>query len=366
MEFNKGEWSEAYASIKLIGEGKVYASDENLNMNPDRLYPILKLFKDEIEKYYETNGEDGIVNIIDYQGNIITSVPSSEFTKIAAESLKVIKESEGSSFEVHILENFLKSIGMEKFKSSSNKKEDIKMEIFDKILDKPETLTFSLKSELGNKATILNASGLTNFLFKIEGISDSEIEELNTINKEVSKKWLKIKFGKIFESYKKGDYKITFVDDENSTFFQNMRLIDSRLPEILSYILLYYFSHEKIVDIKTLTEKLIEENPLKLNDSEKELFYKKKIYDFIEAATFGMMPKVKWDGNYSVTGGLLTVKKDGEVLCHHIFYDSDSLKKYLYKNSKLETPSSSRHGYGQLFKDNGEVFFKLNLQVRFK
>ena len=27
---NKGEWSEAYAFIKLLGEGKVYAADENL------------------------------------------------------------------------------------------------------------------------------------------------------------------------------------------------------------------------------------------------------------------------------------------------------------------------------------------------
>ena len=28
MKYNKGEWSEAYAFVKLIGEGKVFASDE--------------------------------------------------------------------------------------------------------------------------------------------------------------------------------------------------------------------------------------------------------------------------------------------------------------------------------------------------
>ena len=28
---NKGEWSEVYTLLKLLGEGKVYAGDHNLN-----------------------------------------------------------------------------------------------------------------------------------------------------------------------------------------------------------------------------------------------------------------------------------------------------------------------------------------------
>ena len=28
---NKGEWSEIYTLLKLLGEGKVYAGDQNLN-----------------------------------------------------------------------------------------------------------------------------------------------------------------------------------------------------------------------------------------------------------------------------------------------------------------------------------------------
>ena len=115
-----------------------------------------------------------------------------------------------------------------------------------------------------------------------------------------------------------------------------------------------------------LTEKLIEYNPLNLSDEEKRIFYKNNISKFIETVTFGMTPKIKWDGNYVVSGGLLTVKKDGEILCHHLFYDNISLKNYLFKNTKLEGGSTSRHEYAQLYKQNDDIFFKLNLQLRFK
>ena len=63
-----------------------------------------------------------------------------------------------------------------------------------------------------------------------------------------------------------------------------------------------------------------------------------------------MMPNIKWDGTHEISGGLLTVKKDGEIVCHHIFYDNESLKRYLFKNTKLETPSTTRHEYDNYLK----------------
>ena len=366
MKYNKGEWSEAYAFVKLIGEGMVFGSDEDLNKIPDKLYPILKVFKDEIKKYYETNADEGIVNMVNYEGDIIASFESSKFIDIADKSLDIITHAEGRSFEVPIMKNFLNDIGIINFKSSSVKKEDIKMELFDRILDKSEILTFSIKSEIGSKPTLLNASGLTNFTFEVEGMSDDEFEYLNSINKEFNRKWLKIKFHKIFEGVVNGNYKIKLFDDKNNVLYQNLRLIDSNLPQMLAFMLFYFYSHEKSTDIQLLTDKLIEFNPLKLGDDEKDIFYKKKISEFIEAVTFGMMPNIKWNGNYEITGGLLTVKKDGEIVCHHIFYDNIALKNYLFKNTKLESPSTTRHEYGQLFKEDDKILFKLNLQLRLK
>ena len=366
MKYNKGEWSEAYAFIKLIGEGKVFASDENLNKLSNKQYPIRKVFKDEIDKYYETNADEGLVNMVNYDGDIIDTFESSKFIDIADKSLDIISNTESRSFEVPVMKDFLNNIGIIAFKSSSTKKEDIKMEMFDLILDKSEILTFTVKSEIGSKPTLLNASRSTNFTFEVEGMSDDEMESLNNINKEFDRKWLKIKFNKIFGGAVNGNYKIRLSDDKNNVLYQNLRLIDSKLPQILAFMLFYFYSHKKSGDIQLLTDKLTEFNPLKLSHTEKDIFYKKKIAEFIESVTFGMMPNISWDGNYEISGGLLTVKKDGEILCHHIFYDNVALKNYLFKNTKLESPSTTRHEYGQLFKENDKIFFKLNLQLRFK
>lgn len=366
MKYNKGEWSEAYAFVKLLGEGKVHASDENLNIIHERFYTIFKIFQDDIRKFYEIDSNRQIINVIDRNGDIVSQIDSSKFIDIADESLDIIKNSRGSSFEVPILKDFLKELGIINFKGSSAKKEDIKMEILDLDLDIPKTLNFTIKSYLGNKPTLFNASTATNFLFKIENISDEEVEYLNSINKDTDRQWRKKRFGKIFEGYLNKNYNVTFVEEKDKTLYQNLRLIDSSLPKILAFMLFYFYSHDGVASVSDLTKYLTRYNPLELDDSEKGTFYKKKVSEFLEAVTFGMMPGEKWDGTHEISGGLLTVRKDGDIVCHHIYYDNVSLKNFLFKHTKFESPSGSRHGYGDIYKENGEVFFKLNLQVRFK
>ncbi|MFZ3272683.1 MAG: HpaII family restriction endonuclease, partial [Lutibacter sp.] len=69
-------------------------------------------------------------------------------------------------------------------------------------------------------------------------------------------------------------------------------------------------------------------------------------------------------GIYDATGGYLIVKENGEVLCYHI-YNRNEFEDYLLNNTKLDTASSSRHGFGEIYKNNGELYFNLNLQIRF-
>lgn len=47
LKGNKGEWSEIYALLKLLGDKEIYAGDENSNKIPDLLYPIVKILRDE-------------------------------------------------------------------------------------------------------------------------------------------------------------------------------------------------------------------------------------------------------------------------------------------------------------------------------
>ena len=49
---NKGEWSEIYTLLKLLGEGKVYAGDQNLNKIQDLFYPIIMILRQEKDCNY--------------------------------------------------------------------------------------------------------------------------------------------------------------------------------------------------------------------------------------------------------------------------------------------------------------------------
>ena len=44
-----------------------------------------------------------------------------------------------------------------------------------------------------------------------------------------------------------------------------------------------------------------------------------------------------------------------------------SIEDYLYYNTRLESPSSSKYEFATLYRgQDGNLYFKLNLQIRFK
>lgn len=367
MKYNKGEWSEAYAFIKLLGDGKVYAADENLEKIEKEYYTIIKFIKEETETVFFINSKKKIIQIRDYNNAILGTIQAEIFKNTAQKSISKIKNGTGTTFIIEEIENLLKQLKITKFKSNSQKKYDLKMEIMDHKFNKANIHTFSVKSQMGSGATILNASNATNFKYKIKKISKENIEEIKSIKKQISRKWLKDRMALIQKNNIEKIYETSFVETVNDNFGKNLRLIDSRLPEIISSLLMIYYSNTGKSDIKVLTELLTDENPLKLKDDEKYLFYKTKIIEFIKASTLGMMPSQEWDKTYTVTGGILTVKKNGEVLCHHIFYDAKNLDEYLYQNTKLETASTTRYNTGEINREvDGSYYFTLNLQIRMK
>ena len=61
-----------------------------------------------------------------------------------------------------------------------------------------------------------------------------------------------------------------------------------------------------------------------------------------------------------------TLEKDGEIVCYH-FYNQNDVEDYLYKNTRFERASRTRYGFGKLYRgEDGSVYMKLNLQIRFK
>lgn len=217
---------------------------------------------------------------------------------------------------------------------------------------------FSIKSQLGSPSTLLNAGKTTNFIYKIVGanLTEKEIEQINSIE---SRSKIMDRIVKI----QKKDGQFDFIKTERQIFSNNLVLIDSLLPEILSQIVFDFYSSE-FSNLTDLVNKTANKNPLNFDIENEHKFYEYKIKRLLTDIALGMMPSQVWTGKYDATGGYLIVKENGDVLCYHI-YNRNEFEDYLLNNTKLDTASSSRHGFGEIYKKNEELFFNLNLQIRF-
>jgi type II restriction enzyme len=353
---NKGEWSEIYTLFKLLGDKELHPGNSEIKKIQNLVYPILKILRTEVNGNFEYSIEDDIVII---SGNEeVFRIPILEFQHKAKYLLTEIKNNTGT-FSVPEIEEFMQSINCLSLKANSSAKTDITIVVHDQRTGLKPSLGFSIKSQLGSPSTLLNAGETTNFIYKIVDakINQQDIEEINNISSRS-----KIKDRIVEIKNKSGKFK--FVKTQRSIFSNNLILIDSLLPQILSSIVFNFYSsaHSNTEDLVKFTE---EENPLKFDITDKHLFYSYKIKRFLTDIALGMMPSKVWTGEYDATGGYLIVKADGEILCYHI-YNKNEFEDYLLANTKLETASSSRHGFGEIYEENGELFFKLNLQVRFK
>lgn len=366
MKYNKGEWSESYLIFKILEEGKINAGDSLGNAVLEEYYPIMKIIDYDNEIEYIINHDNSYntqsVNIIDFENNILKEdISNYEISSISNESLEVIKGGK-RTFNVQILEKFFKNIGIDSLKSPSSSKSDISLEIKDLKLEINKVLDYSIKSYLGSNPTILNASMQTNFEYEIKNISTQDLEAIRSINKDTESKWLKKRMGFILDNHD-----ILFNKVISDTFDRNLKLIDTNLDIILSELLLIFYSNERVSSIKDLNKRLNLKDPLSIKDNELiEIFYKKKILDFIKASAFGMMPSEKWNGDYSVDGGMLVILKDGDVIVYHIQYDLKNLNMYLFNKTKLETPSHTRYGMTDIYSRDDKYYFTLNLQVRMR
>jgi len=180
---NKGEWSEIYALFKLLGDKQLYAGDADLNKVEELFYPIIKIIRYESggNFEYELNGDLVIIS----GGIEKLRVPVQTFIEQSIKLLEKIKTSTGA-FSVSETEIFMSYINCKSLKAKSSSKTDIRIVIHDQRINQTAELGFSIKSQLGGEATLLNASKTTNFIYQIVGFKATE-EEVNFIN-EISTK----------------------------------------------------------------------------------------------------------------------------------------------------------------------------------
>lgn len=357
---NKGEWSEIYTLLKLLGEGKVYAGDQNLNKIQDLFYPIIMILRQEKEGSFNYKLQDTDVVIQTPEREELLRIPAAVFLVEAEQLLKAINENDGA-FVIPQIEKFMHRIYCHSLKAKSSDKTDIRIILHDRRTKINSEMGFSIKSQLGGDSTLLNASKATNFNFKIEGISlsDEDIATINSLNPKRNKVIDRV------NAIKKKGGRLVFDKVENTTFRNNLILLDGDLSGIIANLLLEQLN-SGVSTLQELVEKLTESNPLQYDLAQDSPFYEYKIKHLLTSAALGMMPATAWSGRFDANGGYLVVKKDGEILCYH-FYDRNRLEDYLFSNAYLERSSTSRHEYASIIKEgDGTLSFKLNFQVRLK
>ncbi|WP_366141339.1 HpaII family restriction endonuclease [uncultured Streptococcus sp.] len=303
------------------------STDENLEKVEKSFYVILSAIKQEgaINKEYKriefTNKVLLLVNNLE-----CIEIPYEEFEFFSQIVLESIKSGKGT-FEIPEIEPFLQKIKITKIKASNDSKKDIIFKTHDDFTGAEPIIGFSIKSYIGNKPTLLNASGATKVQYKLSRpLSTYEVEFLHNIN-------TRTKIKDRVEYIKDKGVLLDFDSMINETFNRNLQMVDYRMPEILGNLFLesYFVEGKSISDV---VDKYCDEF-----SEDKEIIIH-KVKDLLVAVALGMEPNTKWTGLEDANGEYIVVKDDGEVLCYHI-YDRNKLRNYLFRNTKFDSPSSS-------------------------
>ncbi len=341
---NVGEWSEFYTFLKVLLDKKLSACNSGLEVVLNENCSVVGVEKKQqgtnINLFYSI-GEECIE--IYSENQILKRVPIALFEKCTEKVLLAIEKNKKRTFQIEKIDVFLNVILNPKIKASSHEKKDIIIMIKEPLTQSNQTYGFSVKSNLSKaSSTLLNASSATNFTF--------------LIGDNVEEKGLKVK--KLIKNIKN----IEFKNLESDVFYNNLQMIDTQFHIILSWVVLYYYQGKGRM-VKDLLSILEKENPLKLKDVS---IYRLKIEKFLLVSALGMVPNKKWNGLYDADGGLLIVKKNGEIVSFHIFKQKllNELKIYLLNRAYLDTPSTTRHQFGVLYLNENQQEVKLNLQIR--
>lgn len=353
---NKGEWSEIYTLLKIIADKNLFAGDSDLNKIENLIFPIIKVLRDESNGTYQYSYDSDLVVITGSEEEF--RIPISEFRQKAALLLNKLKETTSSTFSIPEIETFINLFSCYSLKAKSSIKSDIRVVIHDQRTGTTPELGFSIKSQLGKPSTLFNSSLGSNFIYKIENVdfTDQDVEEINSIDSR----------SKIQDRVKaliNRGASLTFIENEGEVFQNNLTLIDSLLPNILSE-LLTIFSSSPLNKLDELVEEIERRNPLDFDTRNNHKFYSYKVKRLLSDIALGMVPSTVWTGTLDATGGYLVVKDDGEILCYHI-YNRNDFEEYLLSNTKIINPSSTRLKFGKVYKDNETFYIKLNLQIRF-
>jgi type II restriction enzyme len=349
---NIGEWSEIYTFFKLLADGKLYAANADLSLDPTSYYPIVKIIRQQKDFTFEYLIDGTSISITKNLGTMpIRTISRKDFSDAAENLLSAIAVAQ-SSFTVPEVNEILEIAEITSLKEPHFDKGDISLVAHDSHINKEIHFSFSIKSQLGAASSLLNASGATNFRFGIAGeLTDQEIADLNKLGPK-----------DLLKSLSSRKLTIEFVSMHNEQFETNLKMIDTQMPKIIASLMLAYYSGRgtTLVD---LVEIIAADDQLGYGKTA-TVIYSHKVKTMLTDVALGMTPSMPWTGAYNATGGYIIVKEDGEIVCFHA-YNREGFKDYLFHSTKFDTASTNKHHFGNVFRDGDKLWIDLNLLIKF-
>lgn len=405
-KFNKGEWTEAYVFLRLLGDGRIYGASTELTKDEATYIDIINIIRDEPNKMliFERFIDENMAYVrASKDGVSINVVTAPEFTQYAQVLYNKIKEFKANHVVcITEVQEYLESLGIDSPKANLSdsakekygSKTDVIITSEDSLDHSRTTGGFSIKSHIGSPATLFNSSQTSGFTFEVVGCDERGMHEINA----------KDAFLSIMKDIK-DRYSLEYAGCRNETFEQNISIVDSRMEEVLSTAVLVHASYYGVCnsDVKAICNKVIELNPINVRNP--QIFYPVKFKEFLFDAFAGLTASSIWNGRKRLTGGYIDVSRSGEMLYYRAISDDifgnylfentyfdrpdrglqkdlavakaqayqegkilSEIEKnaYIYKNGESGKKKAKKGNFGYVYSKGGKFFIDINFQIRFR
>lgn len=409
-EFNKGEWTEAYVFLRLLGAGRIYGASAGLVRDEHTYIDIINIIRDESNGYLKferfIEEQSASIQAMDGDGFVFKVITAPELSEKADYLYSMIMSSPAGARKIRVpeIQTYLEGLRImtpkanlsDSAKEQYGAKSDIIITSLNSLDQSRTTEGFSIKSHLGSNPTLFNCSQTSGFIYRIPGCSIDGMHRLNALDS----------FKTIISAIKE-HYSLVYIGCRNEIFEQNICIVDSRMDEILHHTLLLFYGYYGIdvsADMNSVCDALAVLNPIDRRNP--DVFYRAKIKDLLFASFAGLTASTPWSGRRRLTGGYIDVSQNGELLYYRAISD-DIFANYLFQNTKFEVPdrgmckalalkraktyleenrnltqdeenviiykngrdgakNSKKGDFGYVYQEGDDFFIVLNFQIRFR
>ncbi len=351
----KREWSELYTLLKLLSDGFAHEGTAGLpSCNDLRRIPVARILRQEHDgaRNYIVDGDSVRIS----GKGIDKMMPRSSFASAAERILAAINEAQSDELESPDgIEQFLDDIFLYDLEAKTNDRTDLSVSFHDKSVPPAGMI---VRSRLGKMPPLLDGGRLTNIKYALEGgkLSTPAVAKVNAFGNDDDV------LGRIRMLAGMG-CTLKYDDIADKIFRFNLAMIDLRFPRFVGEMVKLMVM-ENIVRIDELTRMLESSNPHKIKSEliEEHGYYRHKVKEFLLAIVAGLRPTKAYKGIGSAVKGMFLVDAEGNIHAYHqgkneVFAD------FLFANTRLERSSTKKDKYGYVERENGMLYFKLNLKI---